>query len=121
MSWFNSISSYIYISLGILLFMFSGMLNGGRGEAGEVILALSATVDGQTTAHYLAERLREAGKVAYEVLAVAHLVVARRRDDLNLGHDFLKFCQVHKGHVNSAIACLSTFFLPEYAIYSLPK
>ena len=35
MSRFNSISSYIYISLGILLFMFSGMLNGGREEAGE--------------------------------------------------------------------------------------
>jgi recombination protein RecR len=27
----------------------------------EVILALPATVDGQTTAHYLAERLAEAG------------------------------------------------------------
>ena len=39
-----------------------------RGEAREVILALSATVDGQTTAHYLAERLRELGA---EVSAVA--------------------------------------------------
>lgn len=29
--------------------------------AGEVILALAATVDGQTTAHYLAERLRPLG------------------------------------------------------------
>ncbi|SDG55425.1 DNA replication and repair protein RecR [Limimonas halophila] len=33
-----------------------------REEAvGEVILALSATVDGQTTAHYLAERLEDLG------------------------------------------------------------
>lgn len=31
------------------------------GEVGEIILALSATVDGQTTAHYLAERLQESG------------------------------------------------------------
>jgi recombination protein RecR len=30
-------------------------------EVGEVILALSATVDGQTTGHYLAERLADAG------------------------------------------------------------
>ena len=49
------------------------------------------------------------------------LIVLPLKHDLNLGHDFLKFCQVLKGHVNSAIACLSTFFLPEYAIYSLPK
>ncbi len=39
---------------------------GGRGEPGagrpsEVILALSATVDGQTTAHYIAERLAGSG------------------------------------------------------------
>ena len=36
----------------------------GRAAAGgvaEVILALPATVDGQTTAHYLAERLAPAG------------------------------------------------------------
>ena len=39
-----------------------------RGEAKEVILALSATVDGQTTSHYLAERLREMGA---DVSAVA--------------------------------------------------
>jgi len=39
-----------------------------RGETKEVILALSATVDGQTTSHYLAERLRELGA---EVSAVA--------------------------------------------------
>lgn len=39
-----------------------------RGEAKEVILALSATVDGQTTSHYLAERLRELGA---DVSAVA--------------------------------------------------
>ena len=31
------------------------------GEVGEVILALPATVDGQTTAHYLAERLAASG------------------------------------------------------------
>lgn len=31
------------------------------GEAREVVLALPATVDGQTTAHYLAERLAAAG------------------------------------------------------------
>ncbi len=31
------------------------------GEVQEVILALPATVDGQTTAHYLAERLADAG------------------------------------------------------------
>lgn len=31
------------------------------GQVKEVILALSATVDGQTTAHYLSERLAEAG------------------------------------------------------------
>lgn len=33
----------------------------GAGEAREVVLALPATVDGQTTAHYLAERLSAAG------------------------------------------------------------
>lgn len=32
-----------------------------RGGVAEVILALSATVDGQTTAHYIAERLRDSG------------------------------------------------------------
>ena len=31
------------------------------GQVGEVILALPATVDGQTTAHYLAERLERTG------------------------------------------------------------
>jgi recombination protein RecR len=31
------------------------------GQPGEVILALSATVDGQTTAHYIAERLEGLG------------------------------------------------------------
>lgn len=31
------------------------------GEAREVVLALPATVDGQTTAHYLADRLKDAG------------------------------------------------------------
>jgi len=33
----------------------------GAGEVREVILALPATVDGQTTAHYLAERLQPSG------------------------------------------------------------
>lgn len=33
----------------------------GAGEVREVILALPATVDGQTTAHYLAERLAPSG------------------------------------------------------------
>ncbi|HEY2662308.1 MAG TPA: recombination mediator RecR [Caulobacteraceae bacterium] len=33
----------------------------GSGEVREVILALPATVDGQTTAHYLAERLAPTG------------------------------------------------------------
>ncbi|HEV7384103.1 MAG TPA: recombination mediator RecR [Phenylobacterium sp.] len=33
----------------------------GQGEVREVILALPATVDGQTTAHYLAERLGDSG------------------------------------------------------------
>lgn len=33
----------------------------GAGNVREVILALSATVDGQTTAHYLAERLQPLG------------------------------------------------------------
>jgi recombination protein RecR len=33
----------------------------GDGRVREVILALSATVDGQTTAHYIAERLQNAG------------------------------------------------------------
>lgn len=31
------------------------------GDVSEVILALNATVDGQTTAHYLSERLRDCG------------------------------------------------------------
>lgn len=40
----------------------------GEGGVAEVILALPATVDGQTTAHYLAERL-EGGAVAVSGLA----------------------------------------------------
>lgn len=38
-------------------------------EVAEVILALSATVDGQTTAHYIAERLEKAGVT---VSGIAH-------------------------------------------------
>jgi recombination protein RecR len=33
----------------------------GAGEVSEVILALPATVDGQTTAHYLIDRLKASG------------------------------------------------------------
>jgi recombination protein RecR len=39
-----------------------------RGDVREVVLALPATVDGQTTAHYLAERLAPSG-VAVTMLA----------------------------------------------------
>lgn len=39
------------------------------GGIGEVILALNATVDGQTTSHYLAERLKASG---VKVTALAH-------------------------------------------------
>jgi recombination protein RecR len=35
----------------------------GASEVEEVILALSATVDGQTTAHYIADRLADRGVV----------------------------------------------------------
>ncbi|MDP7393122.1 MAG: toprim domain-containing protein, partial [Alphaproteobacteria bacterium] len=44
----------------------------GRAEAGdirEVILAMNLTVDGQTTAHYIADRLAHAGVV---VTRLAH-------------------------------------------------
>ena len=37
------------------------IVRAGSGEVREVILALPATVDGQTTAHYLAERLAGTG------------------------------------------------------------
>ncbi len=40
-----------------------------KGEVQEIILALNATVDGQTTSHYLAERLAETG---VKVTALAH-------------------------------------------------
>ena len=39
------------------------------GGIGEVILALNATVDGQTTSHYLSERLSEAGA---QITRLAH-------------------------------------------------
>ena len=39
----------------------TGDASGAGGQPGEVILALSATVDGQTTAHYIAERLEGLG------------------------------------------------------------
>ncbi|QLH39971.1 MAG: recombination protein RecR [Defluviicoccus sp.] len=41
----------------------------GNGEICEVIIALSFTVDGQTTAHYLAERLAASG---VSVTGIAH-------------------------------------------------
>jgi recombination protein RecR len=41
----------------------------GRPEVSEVILAVSATVEGQTTAHYIAERLAECN---VEVSGLAH-------------------------------------------------
>ncbi len=41
----------------------------GDGEVAEVVLALSATVDGQTTAHYVRERLTPSGVA---VTALAH-------------------------------------------------
>ena len=41
----------------------------GREQPEEVILALSATVDGQATAHYLTDRLRAAGTVKVSRLA----------------------------------------------------
>lgn len=40
-----------------------------REEVAEIILALNATVDGQTTSHYLAERLEDFG---VKVTALAH-------------------------------------------------
>ena len=40
---------------------FSGLLGRLDGSVQEIILALPATVDGQTTAHYAAERLEGAG------------------------------------------------------------
>lgn len=41
---------------------FSTLLNRcKRGSVTEIIMALNATVEGQTTSHYLAERLREIG------------------------------------------------------------
>ncbi len=41
----------------------------GNGEVEEIILATNATVDGQTTAHYITERLKDAGVM---VTALAH-------------------------------------------------
>ncbi|TNE61702.1 MAG: recombination protein RecR [Alphaproteobacteria bacterium] len=42
-----------------------------RGDVQEVILALNATVDGQTTSHYLAERLADTG-LDMRITALAH-------------------------------------------------
>jgi recombination protein RecR len=41
------------------------------GEVREVVLALPATVDGQTTAHYIAERLAGVGEPRVEVTSLA--------------------------------------------------
>ncbi len=46
-----------------------GRVSGGEGGIQEVILATSATVDGQTTAHYLADQLSGAG---VKVTELAH-------------------------------------------------
>jgi len=40
-----------------------------RGGVGEIILALNATVEGQTTSHYLTERLKEVGVTHISSLA----------------------------------------------------
>ncbi len=48
----------------------AGLIERARdGEVSEVILATNATVDGQTTAHYITERLKDTG---VEVTALAH-------------------------------------------------
>jgi recombination protein RecR len=47
------------LNLGRLVACATEKEGGGRVE--EVILALSATVDGQTTAHYISERLADSG------------------------------------------------------------
>ncbi len=48
----------------------AGLINrAAEGGVVEVILALNATVDGQTTSHYLAERLADSGA---KVTALAH-------------------------------------------------
>ncbi|WP_262693817.1 recombination mediator RecR [Kordiimonas aquimaris] len=48
----------------------AGLVERAGGEqVSEIILALNATVDGQTTSHYLAERLEDAG---VKVTALAH-------------------------------------------------
>ncbi|MFK4980069.1 toprim domain-containing protein, partial [Klebsiella pneumoniae] len=44
-------------------------LDASHGEIAEVILALNATVDGQTTVHYLADRLASLG---LKVSRIAH-------------------------------------------------
>lgn len=47
-----------------------GLLNrAATGEVKEIILALNATIDGQTTAHYLADRLKDS---AAKVTRLAH-------------------------------------------------
>jgi recombination protein RecR len=47
----------------------AGLLDRARGEVKEVILALNATVEGQTTAHYIMDRLAGSG---VEVTRLAH-------------------------------------------------
>ncbi len=54
-----------------------------RGKLGEVILALGATVDGQTTAHYITDLLRE---MPVKVTRLAHGVpVGGELDHLDEG------------------------------------
>jgi len=47
----------------------NGQDSGAEPEAGEIILATSATVDGQTTAHYIAERLEH---LPVQITRLAH-------------------------------------------------
>ena len=49
------------LNMGRLLDRVTGAQDADAGGVEEVILALSATVDGQTTAHYISERLADSG------------------------------------------------------------
>lgn len=49
------------LNMGRLLDRVTGAGAGGDSQVEEIILALSATVDGQTTAHYISERLAGSG------------------------------------------------------------
>ena len=49
------------LNLGRLVARATEPAGEGKGGVEEIILALSATVDGQTTAHYISERLAQSG------------------------------------------------------------